>query len=49
MNNNEEYLERLKSDIRHQLSFEEIDWDYLLKTMNEARELAIKLDLNFTE
>lgn len=32
-------LDSLKEDLRWQLTFEHMDWDYFLNTAREAREL----------
>lgn len=45
----ENKIELIKRDLEYQLKFEHMDWDYFLETVKEVRELAIKVNKNFTE
>lgn len=42
-------MEILKEDLKHQLKFEHMDWDYFIETAERAKTEAEKLNENFIE
>jgi hypothetical protein len=42
-------IEEIKEDLKHQLKFEHMNWDYFIDTAKRALDIAESIKVNFTE